>query len=248
MNGTTDWNKLDYSHLIESCSDKKLQSSRKRRINEYMTKFTDKLVPNMPTKDDNSTAANLSYSANTTTDSSFTSLLSTSSSSSMHDSTAKSLSPIKSSSSSSQQESVHDISMDASSSIFESDTSMHSTNANHSHSLKQSDKHFNASKMLQPMEQKEHDVPGLDPTYQFKMYLHDTTSAYEFQDHDQVQKAKPCHLLRKSDLHNVQCLQSFLYIVYRSDPFQLDIPFFKVSNVFACSFTCVTISTQAASM
>jgi hypothetical protein len=166
----------------------------------------------------------------------------------MHDSTAKSLSPIKSSSS--QDTSVHDVSMDEAS-VFESDTSMHSTNPNHSHSLKQTDKHFNASPMLQLMEQKQHDearLPFLDPTYQFKMYLHDITSAYEFQDHAQVQTAKPCHLLRKSDLHNVQCLQSFLYIVYRSDPFQLDIPFFKVSNVFACSFTCVTISTQAASM
>jgi hypothetical protein len=71
-------------------------------------------------------------------------------------------------------------------------------------------------------------------------YLDDLNSHYSFENHALVAKAKPCQFLRANELHFVQCMQSFLYIVCRSDPSDMDIQFFKVHfhslNGLAASF------------
>jgi hypothetical protein len=67
-----------------------------------------------------------------------------------------------------------------------------------------------------------------EASYPFTCYLHDTSFRYEFANHAFVAKAKPCQFLRRHELQFVQCVQSFLYIVCRSDPSDIAIQFFKV--------------------
>jgi len=72
--------------------------------------------------------------------------------------------------------------------------------------------------------------------YTFTCYLHDISSRYEFANHALVAKAKPCQFLRRNELQFVQCVQSFLYIVCRSDPCDIAIQFFKVHAYSLGSF------------
>jgi hypothetical protein len=80
----------------------------------------------------------------------------------------------------------------------------------------------------------EEKLPQSLQNYIFSCYLQDLQHDFTFPNTDLIENAKPCQFLRAQNLHYVQCLQSFLYVVYRRDPGTIDIPFLKVrANVVA---------------
>jgi len=74
----------------------------------------------------------------------------------------------------------------------------------------------------------EEKLPQSPQDYIFSCYLQDLQYDFTFPNTVLIKNAKPCQFLRAQDLHYVQCLQSFLYVVYRRDPATIDIPFLKV--------------------
>ena len=209
----TNWNQLDYLHLVKNIKDDDLQKKRKRVISAYMKSFCEDLssfeshtsdrtsnttkfheLPAKTSESDISICnAALATTANTTMDvddSTLDAQISKSSSSST------SISPI------SNAGSVNDISLAI--------TNTTSTNRSIDFS------------------QENNDVQANNELLRLTCYLHDLDSHYAFQDHALVAKAKPCQFLRAHELRFVQCMQSFLYIVCRSDPSDIDIQFFKV--------------------
>jgi hypothetical protein len=52
-----------------------------------------------------------------------------------------------------------------------------------------------------------------------------------FTDDVGIPMAKPSHHLQQCDLRPVQCIQSFLYLVYRKNVFDDEVSFFKVQAV-----------------
>ena len=220
MNEKTEWNQLDYLHLVENIKDGDLQKKRKRVITAYMKLFCEYLTSfesHTSDRTSNTTKfhelssplaaktseseisicnAALATTANTTMDvedSTMDAQISNSSSSS------SSISPI------SNAGSVNDISLSL--------TNTTSTNRSIDFSQDMFDNN---------------DLQANNELLRLTCYLHDLGSHYAFQNHALVAKAKPCQFLRAHELRFVQCMQSFLYIVCRSDPSDIDIQFFKV--------------------
>ena len=223
MNDTTEWKELDYHHLVENSKDKDLHKKRKKVISKYMrnfseglshtsdktsntTKFQEIPLASKTSESDISISnAALATTANTTMDIDSTMdpriFMSSSSSSS--------ISPI------SNVGSVNDISLPltyTNSTIRIIDFSDENCDNND----------LQSSLTAQSMPQTNNEVLKLT------CYLDDLDSHYAFQNHALVAKAKPCQFLRANELHFVQCMQSFLYIVCRSDPSDMGIQFFKV--------------------
>ena len=240
MNNTTEWNKLDYFHLVEKSVIKDLQKKRRKVISTYMKSFSDAFESHTSDRTSNTTKfqelslaaktsesdisisnAALATTANTTMDVDST----------MHphkfmsSSSSSSISPI------SNAGSVNDISLP-----------LTLTNSmNRSIDFSQDDNNdLQSSLTAQSMHQDNNEVLRLT------CYLDDLNSHYAFQNHALVAKAKPCQFLRANELHFVQCMQSFLYIVCRSDPSDMDIQFFKVHfhslNGLAASFLFYHVS------
>ena len=223
MNDTTEWKELDYHHLVENSKDKDLHKKRKKVISKYMRNFSEglshtsdktsnttkfqeiPLASKTSESDINISNAALATTANTTMDIDSTMdphiFMSSSSSSS--------ISPI------SNVGSVNDISLPlpyTNSTIRIIDFSDENCDNND----------LQSSLTAQSMPQTNNEVLKLT------CYLDDLDSHYAFQNHALVAKAKPCQFLRANELHFVQCMQSFLYIVCRSDPSDMGIQFFKV--------------------
>ena len=241
MNDTTEWKELDYHHLVENSKDKDLHKKRKKVISKYMRNFSEglshtsdktsnttkfqeiPLASKTSESDINISNAALATTANTTMDIDSTMdpriFMSSSSSSS--------ISPI------SNVGSVNDISLPltyTNSTIRIIDFSDENCDNND----------LQSSLTAQSMHQDNNEVLRLT------CYLDDLNSHYAFQNHALVAKAKPCQFLRANELHFVQCMQSFLYIVCRSDPSDMDIQFFKVHfhslNGLAASFLFYHVS------
>ena len=93
---------------------------------------------------------------------------------------------------------------------------------------------LNLSSSQANVSMQEEKLPPSLQNYIFSCYLQDLQYDFTFPNTVLIENAKPCQFLRAQDLHYVQCLQSFLYVVYRRDPATIDIPFLKVrANVVA---------------
>ena len=216
MNETTPWNELDYLHLVENAQDKFLQKKRSKVISQYMKSFQEnlqtyesnttelpKLCLSAKTSESDFSISNaaLATTANTTMDED-----STMGPIFQNSSSSTSISPI------SNTGSMHDVSLP-----------LPNTDSLRNHLDFSFDKNDSQSSLTaQSIHLANNDVLRLT------CYLYDLGSHYEFQNHALVAKAKPCQFLRENELRFVQCMQSFLYIVCRSDPSDIDIQFFKV--------------------
>ena len=235
MNATTEWNQLDYLHLVENIkdNDNNLWKKRTKLISRYMKSFSKGLVSIESQTSDrtsNTTKFNELPLASKTSVSDISisnATLATTANTTMDvDSTMKPQIFMSSSSSSSispisNAGSVNDISL----------TLTNTNSMNRSLDFSQDSQ---SSLTAQSMHQDNNKVLRLT------CYLDDLNSHYSFENHALVAKAKPCQFLRANELHFVQCMQSFLYIVCRSDPSDMDIQFFKVHfhslNGLAASF------------
>lgn len=68
-------------------------------------------------------------------------------------------------------------------------------------------------------------------TYLSLLFLENSSSSYSFDDSIIVPRAKPLHMYTNNDLRPVQCIQSFLYIVF-SNPKDYEVTFFKVNIIY----------------